>query len=76
MSNLDYPIALLEDAGSRISYVLQVTGVNQTYRMNQLDGIRKAVGILQEARSKEKIKEKIREGEKRFKREKDALDFK
>ena len=64
MSNLDYPISVLEEAGSRISYVLQVTGVNQIQRTNQLDGIRRAIIILGEYKHQDEREERKKEKKK------------
>lgn len=53
MSNLDYPISLLEEAGGKISISLQMTGVEQVQRMNQLNGIIRALNMLKEERMKD-----------------------
>lgn len=53
MSDLDYSISVLQSEASKISQWLGMTGDQQTQRLNQLDGISKAVNIL----SAEKIKE-------------------
>lgn len=66
MSSLDYAISVLEEAGGRISYTLQATGVNQVHRVNQLAGITEAIILLraeigrrkEEEDEIEKIKEK------------------
>lgn len=59
MSNLDYPISLLEDEAIKFSTTLQLSGVDQAARTYQLEGIRRAVNILNDECVKE-IKEKIR----------------
>jgi len=58
MSNLDYPISLLITEAGKISTSLQLTGDNQMQRTNQLDEIRRAIGILAE----EKIKDEKKKG--------------
>ncbi|MCK4792094.1 MAG: hypothetical protein KAV87_50665 [Desulfobacteraceae bacterium] len=67
MSNLDYPISLLEEVGRKILTALQLSGVDQAQRVNQLDGVRRAIDVLNNERYKtikqdfeaEKKKEKI-----------------
>jgi len=64
MSNLDYPISLLEDEAIKFSTALQLSGYNQIQRTNQLDGIRRAINILIKEKTKEeekKRREKVKE---------------
>lgn len=60
MSNLDFPISMLEDEAIKFSTALQLSGVNQAQRTHQLDGIRRAINILNNECLKE-IKKEIRE---------------
>ena len=64
MSNLDYPIALLEDEGTKFSTALQLSGVNQIQRTHQLDGIRRAIIILGEYKHSDEREERKKEKKK------------
>lgn len=66
MSNLDYPISILEDKGAKFSTALLLSGVNQIQRTNHLAGITRAIDILKE----EKMKD---EREERGKKEREVL---
>lgn len=58
MSNLDYPISVLEDKGAKFSTALLLSGVNQIQRTNHLAGIRRAINILREEKRKDEMEEK------------------
>jgi len=58
MSNLDYPISLLQAEREKICHHLASTGDNQLQSAAQFDAVNKAINIL--------IKEKTREEEKKI----------
>ena len=58
MSNLDYPISLLKEAGDKISITLNMTGVEQVQMMNQLNGVIRAINILREEKMKDEDEER------------------
>ncbi len=63
MSNLEFPTSILMAKGCLLKTSLQLTGVNQSQRVNQLDQINEAVDILNEAKKQKEneIVEKAKE---------------
>lgn len=77
MSNLDYPISLLVAEGNKIASTAIYGDEEMREKASKLKAINNATDILRKEKFKdEEHEEKMKEGEKKFKREKDALGFK
>lgn len=50
MSNLEFPISVLMAKGCILQTSLQLTGADQSQRMNQLGQVQEAIDILKEAK--------------------------
>jgi len=70
MSNLKFPISILMAKGCIIQTSLQLTGVNQSQRLDQLDQINEAIDILNEAKEQkeDEIVKKAKEEKKKMKK--------